>query len=155
MTPRPIDRTMRARPLLALSAALALSACGRGAAKTPEAALAALVTAANNNDGAAFRAGFPDDEQLAATFACPPELDLAARYRALSDELVAWRAAKVTQVAVTPSERVEAGQPTGGCVARAPVTLAKAAVVLDIGGREARYDMRFITLEDGWKVLAF
>ena len=152
--PRVKYPTIRSRSLLAISTALALIACGRGAAKTPEAALAALVTAANNNDGAAFRAGFPDDEQLAASFECPPDLDLAARYRGLSDELVAWRAAKITRITVDPSVRVAVGQPMGGCVARVPVTVAKAGVVLDLGGREVRSDVRFITFEDGWKVLA-
>lgn len=137
-------------------ACVAFAACGGRGATTPEEALGALLDAARNNDGAAFRAGFPDEATLAASFACPPDLDLAARYAGLSDELVAWRSARVVSVTQAPIERVAAGGSVAErCTARVPMDLVRAEVVLDLGQRQARYAVRFVGLDGRWSVLAF
>lgn len=133
-------------------------ACGSGA-KTPQAALQKLLDAARDGDASAFREGFPSREELSQMFACPSGVDLTGRYEGLSEEFVAWRNARPRIAAggleIAKKTRVMAGEAVGGCTARVPLELVRADVRLTGTRGEERYAMRFVTLDEKVRVLAF
>ena len=145
---------------LAVCGALAmlLPACAPAAPATPEAAVRALSEAARAGDAAAFRGGFPSREEIAELFACPPDVDLAARYEGLLAELSAWRQATALPGPSALSEAlrvpVAVGEPVGACTAKRTMTLIRADVRVG-DGADQLYAMRFVDVDGRVRVLGY
>ncbi len=133
------------------------SGCGKRGFETPEEAASVLVETGARGDAEGFRGLFPSREEIGEWLSCGEGIDLGARFDGPHEELVTWRTAapKVLGLSRADVEKVPSGGGVGGCVARRDLELVRIDVTIQEGRAERVLPMRFIGVENRYKVLGY